>query len=94
VSATRATRTSSSVSLLIYLYRNSFCRPHPIPFFPSRFFNPETSQSSGPRPFSFFLLAGILFWCGLLSRGYGLQTSGRRALLRLQVKDDINIIAI
>lgn len=30
VSATRATRTSSSISLLIYLYRNSF-RPCPSP---------------------------------------------------------------
>lgn len=30
VSATRATRTSSSISLLIYLYRNSF-RPCPQP---------------------------------------------------------------
>lgn len=51
----------------------------------------------------FFLLAGILFWCGLLSRGYNLwkvewQAMGHGLWHGLwhgaAVKDDINIIAI
>lgn len=56
VSATRATRTSSSISLLIYLYRNSF-RPCPLPPAP-----PSTQPLPlRPQPFFSLLLSSIVY---------------------------------
>lgn len=96
VSATRATRTSSSISLLIYLYRNSF-RPCPLPPAP-----PSTQPLPlRPQPFFSLLLSSIVYmlrasfdmpaelnWVGEQQNREGVNPGGN------WVKDDINIIAI
>lgn len=88
MSATRATRTSSSISLLIYLYRNSFLlHLQSLPFF-------SLVSSCVYR----FHAAGFFWyasWVELSGREREWETEWESwGSVEVWVKDDINIIAI
>lgn len=86
MSATRATRTSSSVSLLIYLYRNSFWPCTPLPHSPLPHQNPQSRDVlvlwTSSLFSSFFCWQAYSFDAGCLAGVTGVQEIEERASQR------------